>query len=246
MARYHINEKGEPGLCKAKPGNCPLGSADEHHDSPEAARAAYEQKQHSSFSSSRPQDQSEFVIEPIKAERIKEHDVYEGSEVTSVQVGRKWVTFSTKAKPKNTLQIGDTIVVQREQYTQDAREAQAAAAAEQMVKINIETSVKRFETALANFNDVATKYGTIDYRAYSALIEAQASKEIAEQIKLRQEREGGSFLEAADGLREYYRDNLATHLINTGLSRSQNSMSNVLDDAKNAAILRFVGEEYIW
>lgn len=43
MAKFHVNEKGEPGQCKATFRPCPLGlSADEHHKSPEAARLAYE------------------------------------------------------------------------------------------------------------------------------------------------------------------------------------------------------------
>lgn len=42
MARYHINGNGEPGICKATQGGCPFGSADEHFDTPEAAREAFE------------------------------------------------------------------------------------------------------------------------------------------------------------------------------------------------------------
>jgi len=30
MARYHINKDGNPGVCKAKPGNCPLGEDTPH------------------------------------------------------------------------------------------------------------------------------------------------------------------------------------------------------------------------
>jgi hypothetical protein len=39
---YHINAKGDAGLCKAVKGNCPFGDADEHFTTPEAARAAFE------------------------------------------------------------------------------------------------------------------------------------------------------------------------------------------------------------
>jgi len=42
MAKFHINGKGEPGACKATSGNCPFGEIEDHFDSPEAARAAYE------------------------------------------------------------------------------------------------------------------------------------------------------------------------------------------------------------
>jgi len=41
---YHINSKGDPGLCKATRGGCPFGSADEHFTTPEAARAAFEKQ----------------------------------------------------------------------------------------------------------------------------------------------------------------------------------------------------------
>lgn len=43
MAKYHINAKGEPGLCGARK-NCPFGDLEsDHYSSPESARAAYEQ-----------------------------------------------------------------------------------------------------------------------------------------------------------------------------------------------------------
>lgn len=45
MAKYHINPDGNAGQCKASQGNCPFGPAEEHYDSPEAAREAYEQNQ---------------------------------------------------------------------------------------------------------------------------------------------------------------------------------------------------------
>lgn len=43
MAKYHISPStGDPGLCSAKPGNCPYGHNVEHFTSPGAARLAYE------------------------------------------------------------------------------------------------------------------------------------------------------------------------------------------------------------
>jgi len=45
---FHISpETGNPGACKAKPGNCPFGSVHEHYESKEDARAAYERSQES-------------------------------------------------------------------------------------------------------------------------------------------------------------------------------------------------------
>lgn len=43
MAKYHINKSGEPKPCQASY-KCPFGSAEDHHDTPEAARDAYEKE----------------------------------------------------------------------------------------------------------------------------------------------------------------------------------------------------------
>lgn len=43
MAKYHINKAGEPKVCRAI-FKCPFGSKEEHHDTPEAARDAYEKE----------------------------------------------------------------------------------------------------------------------------------------------------------------------------------------------------------
>lgn len=38
MTSYHINRKGLPAICKASPGNCPLGNNEQHFTSEEAAQ----------------------------------------------------------------------------------------------------------------------------------------------------------------------------------------------------------------
>lgn len=45
MSKYHLTAKGEPGVCRAKPGNCPLGSDSEHFTSADAARTHFENNQ---------------------------------------------------------------------------------------------------------------------------------------------------------------------------------------------------------
>lgn len=43
MAKYHVNNEGNPGPCGAEKGNCPFGGEEEHYSSFEDARMAYEQ-----------------------------------------------------------------------------------------------------------------------------------------------------------------------------------------------------------
>lgn len=50
MARYHINNQGNPGLCKASK-KCPFGGAEAHYDNPAEAMAAFEAMQGGSFES---------------------------------------------------------------------------------------------------------------------------------------------------------------------------------------------------
>lgn len=46
MVKYHINPAtGNAGACRATRGGCPFGGAEEHHGSPEEARAAFEAAQ---------------------------------------------------------------------------------------------------------------------------------------------------------------------------------------------------------
>lgn len=47
-AKYHLNEKGEPGLCQARRA-CPFGDASAHYGSKAEAQIAYEAQQASSF-----------------------------------------------------------------------------------------------------------------------------------------------------------------------------------------------------
>lgn len=42
MSKFHVNLKGEPGKCRVVSGRCPFGSPEEHHNSKEDARAAFE------------------------------------------------------------------------------------------------------------------------------------------------------------------------------------------------------------
>ena len=43
MAKFHISSDGNPRVCSASEGKCPLGGNENHYTSKEAARAAYEE-----------------------------------------------------------------------------------------------------------------------------------------------------------------------------------------------------------
>ncbi len=43
MAKYHISTDGNPRVCTASDGKCPLGGNEDHFTSKEAARAAFEE-----------------------------------------------------------------------------------------------------------------------------------------------------------------------------------------------------------
>lgn len=45
MAKFHINHAGNPGPCRAQPGNCPFGFERDHYTSKEDAREIYEAQQ---------------------------------------------------------------------------------------------------------------------------------------------------------------------------------------------------------
>jgi len=42
MAKFHVNDMGEAGRCRAKADNCPFARDEDHYSSPEEARVAYE------------------------------------------------------------------------------------------------------------------------------------------------------------------------------------------------------------
>lgn len=54
MAKYHISKDGTPGVCHAQNGNCPLGGADQHYPTMEAAQAAADEKAMSGFVADKP------------------------------------------------------------------------------------------------------------------------------------------------------------------------------------------------
>lgn len=69
MAKYHINGKGEPGLCRAKQ-KCPFSDlTEDHYASKQEARLAYEQRR-SPASPPAALSKEKLAVEARKASRI--------------------------------------------------------------------------------------------------------------------------------------------------------------------------------
>lgn len=72
-ARYHVNNEGAPGICRAQPGNCPVGRVKDdeyeqiHYESKFEAALAYEEKMSGAYSSSMSGVKGG-IIEPPKKE----------------------------------------------------------------------------------------------------------------------------------------------------------------------------------
>lgn len=49
MARFHINNNGDAGTCRAATGACPFGGEADHYETPEEARAAFEREMGGAF-----------------------------------------------------------------------------------------------------------------------------------------------------------------------------------------------------
>ena len=102
---YHINSKGEPGSCRAKPGNCPFAGEEEHYGSPEEAREAYEQRMEISSSKRKigkelPRDLLVSVMDS-KAGILTERDSAELGEV--LEPGTYAASFYDEASGKDSL-----------------------------------------------------------------------------------------------------------------------------------------------
>lgn len=90
MARYHINKNGVPAICRAKPGNCPLGGDNMHFDSHEEAQEYINKQEeakhgmlpgmneHSQIEKSKKIASREYVPRDVKGEDL---DNLEGKDV---------------------------------------------------------------------------------------------------------------------------------------------------------------------
>lgn len=64
---FHLNSKGEPGRCKAQPGNCPFGDETAHYGTKEQARLAYEATMESNNQPEKPFDNLEDSVVKARA-----------------------------------------------------------------------------------------------------------------------------------------------------------------------------------
>lgn len=74
-AKFHVNGAGETGKCSAQEGNCPFGGSDQHHDTPEKARAAYEESQSDANLLAGLKKSKDFVaVSPVPKEQLMSTD----------------------------------------------------------------------------------------------------------------------------------------------------------------------------
>lgn len=244
MARYHINSKGEPGQCKAQQA-CPFGDASEHHDSPEAAREAFEAKQGSPFGTPAlfdPRDETEYFIDFVVAERLREGDDYEGEEILTRKVGRKWVTLSTATRNEILVPLGEKIAVQRERSTASAREAERAYDKERGAKKSVEDAQANLDKALAEVTEEIQKHGYANYFRMDGLIRAQETNQIWKSVGHIAENNGKTYTEAVQIKVDQIKEGLTGYGFKSGTSRSTSAVSNLMDDAKNEAMIEFLRE----
>lgn len=240
MARFHIRPKtGDPGLCRAKPGNCPYGGEDAHYTTADEARAAFEKSSHS-FSESELQETIEFV----KAAEVREGDFYEGSIVKSAGRASGQVMILLEDGSTHTHGENESLAILRSGLTDEAAKERNDEAREARAESFVVEAKTAFEYAAREVADEASIFGRVESKTLSKLIEAQALNRIAEEIRSAKLINNFSYTEALDHMRDYYKASLYTHVLKTGLTRSNNAITRAVEDAEAAAILHFIaGEE---
>lgn len=99
MAKYHINKKGVPAVCRAKVGKCPFGDAESHYASVEEAQKAADkehEKQHNLLASYVEDDDDDY--ENIDHEKVNEERAATLNEANSLAVDEFRKTLSNTNK----------------------------------------------------------------------------------------------------------------------------------------------------
>lgn len=116
MSKYHVNDNGEAGKCRATIIRCPFGGDAQHYSTPEIARLSYElsnaSKQipkTSKKESKRSRERNQSSAEPVKASTVRKtvtrsnynHEEFEGLAYDQVVFDREKRIADAKAEIKN-------------------------------------------------------------------------------------------------------------------------------------------------
>lgn len=77
MTKFHINDKGLAGACKARNNKCPFGGFDEHYESINRAQEVYEEKQEMIAQLSK-QEKSQYTRHPLTQQSLDSSLSYNG------------------------------------------------------------------------------------------------------------------------------------------------------------------------
>lgn len=167
MAKYHISADGNPRICTAAEGQCPLGAEEMHFNSKLQARAAYEAELevqtiaslHKKDAPTTPlepyetplfEPQYEYVYSRVQATEVKSGDEYRVSDgstakVLNVKLGTKNYTFTVRAengKEKNIVgPLGDQVFINKKVETDESKQLRKKVDFER----NLERTLKNYE-----------------------------------------------------------------------------------------------------
>ena len=104
MSKFHINKHGVPALCKAKPGNCPLGGDETHFGSREEAQEAINkinEEKHGLLSEMREKTKENMMVD----DEVEKHNIISNidrmikiKECTIHEEGMSWHQLINRAK----------------------------------------------------------------------------------------------------------------------------------------------------
>jgi hypothetical protein len=110
MQRYHINTKGEPGLCSAASGKCPFGADAPHYDSVIEARQAYEKSQSKSLVSTKKEPKAYVLARNELLNDWQDQDFRSAKDLPSLlrNIATSWATteYIGKESPEGRLSSG--------------------------------------------------------------------------------------------------------------------------------------------
>lgn len=183
----------------------------------------------------------------VRVEHVKVGDTYLGTPVTEVKVGRKWVYLTAQGATrvwKSEIEIGTTVLVERQTETEESAQARHRAWASYEVCDGIAKAQGNVDSALATLNDRVATYGAADDRAFAGLMQAQATNKIVREFVQFATHESNAHLEDAAAARDaFIAEVLVPRLSRSNfraLSRSTSVLDNLLEDVDREAVQRFI------